>query len=625
MIRWSYLVPRLILLAALAALVWVGLDPLLRWTLISLSQSVSTAKVDIGQVNARPASTEVSLRDIQVADARDPTRNLFEAEEIALGFETSSLLKRKFVVREGRIAGLRFGTERTTPGTLQRRNLLDLVPDDLAERLDPGQLVEFGRTWLERFVVLLKRNVTEEVEQLQSVRLARELSVRWPADLARMEARAEEMKARADRLRKLANSGSDDVVKNLQNAEKILTEVDSLLKDIAAFRSEVERLRDQAVRDSRSVVAAKDEDIRHIREQFRLDDLESGGLSEYLLGHELNQRVQTAARWIRWVRQHVPSKAPSTSPARARGVDVALAGLSSEPDFLIRSLSVEGEGQSEGKRFEFRGTAQGITSQPAVYGQPAVFHLEIRGPVAMQIEAVLDRSQKVARDYFTVECPALAQPKRLLGKPDQVAVTVSPGNARLSLRLELVGEEVSGRLSLRQEPIELKPELAAAYGGQEMANRLQDALREVHTLDATAELSGTLERPAWKLRSTLGDQLAQAFQRLLSRELETRREEVTQLIQSKVDEETARFEQMFAAKQQALLAKLQQSGVDVQQLRELSASHMPGLNRVLEKNLPADLKKALPADLEKTIPPDLKRALPVDLQKKSPVDIRFRF
>jgi hypothetical protein len=82
---------------------------------------------------------------------------------------------------------------------------------------------------------------------------------------------------------------------------------------------------------------------------------------------------------------------------------------------------------------------------------------------------------------------------------------------------------------------------------------------------------------------------------------------------------------MFAAKQQALLAKLQQSGVDVQQLRELSASRMPGLNRVLEKNLPADLKKALPADLEKTIPPDLKRALPVDLQKKSPVDIRFRF
>jgi len=625
MIRWSYLVPRLVLLAVVVVLVWLGLDPLLRWMLISLGQGVAMAKVDIGQVSARLATSEVSLRDVQVADAHDPTRNLFEAEEIALGFETGSLLKRKFVVREGRIAGLRFGTERTTPGTLQRRSLLDLLPDDLAERLDPGQLVEFGRTWLERFVVLLKRNVTEEVEQLHSVRLARELGVRWPAELARMEARADEMKARADRLRKLANSGSNDVVQNLQNAEKILTEVDSLLKDIAAFRSEVERLRDQAIRDSQSIAAAKDEDIRQIRERFRLDDLESGGLSEYLLGHELNQRVQTAARWVRWVREHVPSKAPSAGRDRARGVDVALAGLPAEPDFLIRSLSVDGEGQSEGKVFAFRGTAQGLTSQPAEYGQPAVFHLEVRGPVAMQIEAVLDRSQKVARDYFTVECPTLAQPRRLLGKPDQVAVTVSPGNARLSLRLELVGEEVSGRLSLRQEPIDLKPELAAAYGGQEVANRLHDALREVHTLDVTAELSGTLQRPAWKLRSTLGDQLAQAFQRLLLGELETRREEVAQLIQSKVDGEMARFEQMFAAKQQALLAKLEQSGVDVQQLRELSARRVPGLDRVLEKNLPADLRKGLPPNLEKALPPELKKNLPADLQKKSPVDIRFRF
>jgi len=440
-----------------------------------------------------------------------------------------------------------------------------------------------------------------------------------------MEARADEMKARADRLRKLANSGSNDVVQNLQNAEKILAEVDSLLRDIAAFRSEVERLRDQAIRDQQSIVAARDQDIRQIREKFRLDDLESGGLSDYLLGHELNQRVETAARWIRWVRQHLPSKTQSSDPTRARGVDDALAGLPPEPDFLIRSLTLEGEGQTEGKRFEFRGTAQGITSQPAVYGQPAVFHLEIRGPVAMQIEAVLDRSQKVARDYVTVECPALAQPKRLLGKPDQVAVTVSPGTARLSLRLELVGEAVSVRLSLRQEPIELNPELAAAYGGQELASRLQDALREVRTLDVTAELSGTLERPTCKLRSTLGDQLAQAFQRLLFHELETRREEVAQLIQTKVDGEVTRFEQMFAAKQQALLAKMQQSGVDVQQLRELSARRVPGLDRILEKNLPPDLQKKLPADLEKALPPDLRKNLPADLPKKTPVDIRFRF
>jgi uncharacterized protein (TIGR03545 family) len=597
MIRWSYLIPRLVLLAVVVLLVWLGFDPLLRWVLVSLGETVSTAKVDVGQLATRLATAEVCLRDVQVANAQDPTRNLFEAQQITLGFDTNPLLKRKFVVREGRITGLRFGTERTTPGTLDRRGLLDWLPDDLAERLDPGRLVEFGKTWLERFAMLLKREIAEEVEQLQSVRLAKELSTRWPAELARMEARADEMKARADRLRNLAKGGSNDLVQNIQNAQKIAAEVDSLERDVATFRNEVQRLRDQAIRDRDGIVAARDHDLRQIREQFRLDDLESGGLSDYLLGHELNARIQTAARWVRWMRQHTTSTSGPPSPARSRGVDVTFAGLGPQPDFLIRSLSVEGEGQAQGQRFEFLGTAKGLTSQPAVYGQPMVFHVEVRGPLAMQVEAVLDRTQPVARDYVTVECPALAQPKRLLGKPDQVAVVISPGSARLSLRLELVGEKMSGRLTVRQEAVELKPELAAAYGGAAMAGRLQDALRDVHTLDVTAELSGTLERPAWTLRSSLGTQLAQAFEGLLLRELETRREEVTQLVQAKVEGEMVRFDQMLAARQQAIVAKLQQSGVDVQQLRELAARQMPGLDRVLDKNLQKELEKKLPVDL----------------------------
>ncbi len=602
MIRWSYLIPRLILLAVAVLLVWWWLDPLLRWTLVRLGETVAMAKVDVTQLTTRLATAEVCLRDVQVANAGNPARNLFEAEEIALGFETNPLLKRKFVVREGRITGLRIGTVRATPGTLDKRGgLLDWLPDDLVDRLDPSQLADFGRPWLERFAMLLKRQIAEEVEQLQSVRLARELTTRWPAELARMEARVDQFKARADRLRELAKGGSANPLENFGRAQEIVAEVDSLQRDIATFRSEIERLRDQAMRDRDGIVAAQRNDLRQIREQLRLDDLESGGLSEYLLGHELNQRVETAARWIRWLREHVPAsdaeKPAAPSPRRARGVDVAFAGLAPQPDFLIRSLSVEGEGQARGERFEFLGTAQGLTSQPAVYGQPAVFHVEVRGPVAMQVEAVLDRTQPVARDYITVECPALAQPKRLLGKPDQIAVAVSPGSAHLSLRLELEGENLSGRLSVRQEPVDLKPELAAAYGGQQMADRLQDALREVRTLDVTARLSGTLQRPTWQISSTLGPQLAQAFQGLLFRELETRREELSHLVQSKVDDEMLRFEQLFVARQQALLARLQQNGVDVQQLRELAARQVPGLDRLLDKNLQSELEKKLPVDL----------------------------
>lgn len=602
MIRWSYLIPRLILLTLCVLLVWRWLDPLLHWTLVRVGERLAGAKVDIGQVVAQLPTTELSIRDVQVANARNPDRNLFEADEIALGVHFNALLKRKLVIREGRITGLRIGTARATPGTLEpRKRLLDWLPDDLAVHLDPGPIADFGRAWLDRFAMLLKRRIEEEVEQLESVRLARELTTRWPAEANRMESRIEQLKVRADRLQELAKGASANPLENFGRAQQIIAEVDAIQREIGTLRAEIERLRDQALRDRDAIVAAQQNDLRRIREQWRLDDLESGGLSGYLLGREVQQRVQTVAQWVRWLREYWPSDPADTpwmpSPRRARGVDVLFAGLTPEPNFLIRSLHIDGEGQARGERFEFVGTAQGVTLQPRLYGQPAVLHLEVRGAVAMQIDAVVDRTQPVARDRIAVECPSIPQPERVLGKTDQIAVVVSPGDTRLSLRLELEGERLSGRLGVRQEGVELAPSLAAAYGGQALADRLRDALRSVRTLEATVQLSGTIQRPEFQIQATLGPQLAQALQTLLFRELEVRREEISRLVEAKVQEEMLRFEQLFVAKQQALLARLQKNGVDVNQLREIVARQVPSVDRLLDTNLPKELERKLPAEL----------------------------
>ena len=45
-------------------------------------------------------------------------QNLFEAREMKLGLEGNALLRRKFIVREASITGIRLGTPRTTSGAL---------------------------------------------------------------------------------------------------------------------------------------------------------------------------------------------------------------------------------------------------------------------------------------------------------------------------------------------------------------------------------------------------------------------------------------------------------------------------------------------------------------------------
>jgi len=121
MIRWSYLRPRLIVLAIVLGLFWFALDPLVRRGLVSLGQAVAGAKVEIGKVRTSVWRTEISLSDVQVADPGSPMENLFEARQVKLGLEGSSLLRRKLIVRDGVVSGIRLGTPRTTSGALEKR------------------------------------------------------------------------------------------------------------------------------------------------------------------------------------------------------------------------------------------------------------------------------------------------------------------------------------------------------------------------------------------------------------------------------------------------------------------------------------------------------------------------
>jgi uncharacterized protein (TIGR03545 family) len=271
-------------------------------------------------------------------------------------------------------------------------------------------------------------------------------------------------------------------------------------------------------------------------------------------------------------------------------VDVLFAGLRPRPDFLIRKLTLEGEGQLHHQPFQFSGTAEGLTSQPALYGQPTVLKLEVGGAAEMLVEAVLDRTQEVAHDRITVECPELDEPGRVLGQPERLTLAISPTSTRLALVLDLRGEELRGQMRLRQEPVELTPAVAPRYGGPRLAASLREALAAIRAVEVVADLSGTIDEPAWRLRSDLGPQLAEAMNRLLEREVAARCEELAALAERTVDEELSRFQQFVDSRQQALSAKLNLSSDQLRQLREIGGDRLP-IDKVLGKLPRVDLPR----------------------------------
>ncbi|MEQ8838419.1 MAG: hypothetical protein RID07_16565, partial [Lacipirellulaceae bacterium] len=116
-------------------------------------------------------------------------------------------------------------------------------------------------------------------------------------------------------------------------------------------------------------------------------------------------------------------------------------------------------------------------------------------------------------------------------------------------------EQLSGQILWNQSDVQLGASVGKIKD-QQLQLALQESLNSLEKVEATVELSGTLEKPAWKLQSDLGPQLAVGLKSAMSGYLEARTEKLMAGVREKIDKQMAKLTEKQEAAQQQLTAKL---------------------------------------------------------------------
>lgn len=575
MIRWKYAVPRLLLAAFVLLSIYVGLNPLVRWGLESFGEQVLSTRVEIGDLALSLHDTELKVSRLAVADPRNPKRNLVEAQEMKLALETGPLLERKFVVKDGLVRGLKFRVERQTEAEPVDHWQLDLE----------GKRVEqLAEQWLETLALSMREKVEEEINGLQSVRLAKELLERWPAEYQQLEAQVRGVKARVEAVRKLFQTPPANLTAGLQHYQTTLSELQRLQRDLGALGEQLDALPNKAIADRGAILAAKDHDIRTLRQRFEAIRLDEEALTLYLLGPEMGKRVITLVDWVRWVRAHLPSEEEEPEN-RLLGVDILFADKLERPDFLIESLLVDGQTEIAGRPYSFIATAAGVTTDPKLYGRPAVIRAELAGDTTVEIHAVLDRTGEAPADQIVLNCPNIKLPGARLGREGVFCFELAPGNTHLWAGLTLRGDQVAGCMLLKQSGIVLTPSVAEPLGGARLAGSLAAASESLKEIEVQVDLSGAIVRPDLKIRSNLGPKLAEGLNQLALSEIEHRRDQAAALVEQRVEQELTKFQNRLLADEEILKSRLKLSESEIQQLGKLVGQRVPSADQILSKAL----------------------------------------
>ncbi len=308
--------------------------------------------------------------------------------------------------------------------------------------------------------------------------------------------------------------------------------------------------------------------MQYVRERLKVPPLDGQALSDYLLGPVWGTRVQTALSWIQWLRQHAPDEAVE-APVEpiVRGLTVKFPGYHSTPDVIIRQLHLSGQGTDGGHPFTFTGRLCDVTSQPRLHREPARLQIESQGAIQLRAEVTMDRRSRIARDLLVIDVPAMRQAEQVLGDPRRLAVTLAAGTVQVHAELAIVAQSIEGRIALRQQNLQLTPQLSDDYTRYLSSNSVRAALQPIQQLDTQILVSGALKRPTWRLQSNLGPQLAAGLQAAVQNELAVREQQLLAMANERAEAELAQLQQKLVQKHQGLLQQLELGDAQLDQFK----------------------------------------------------------
>jgi uncharacterized protein (TIGR03545 family) len=615
--RWKAIVPMALFLGV-AVLLWtLYVDRVIRKTIEFVGTDVMGAKVELDGADLRLAAGTLVLDRLQVTDPRAPMTNMVEVGQIVARLSVRGLLEKKAIVETLAVRGVRFGTPREESGAVERDvasrgalpralfNFANSIPTPPLNLSGVGELAEWHGVSADS--LRTPRQARAVVAGADSARATLETQFREADPGPAIDsARALAERLRGQNPRTLGVQGTARAVSDVRAS---LTTIQDKQRRIASLKSDVER----GVGTVRSGVAQLDDarraDYDYARSLVRIPSLAAPDLSAAVFQRLAMERLQPVFDWMARAEQYIP---PGLRPRRTRGPErLRMSGTTFEfpkpehlPTLLVRHAETDLViGGRSGLTGAYRAEAQGITTEPAIYGRPLTFSASRTQAAAgpdIRAAGLISRLGGVSHDSVEVTLSGVALPSADIGA---VGAHLSLGRGNMQIFAARRGDQILARWHVATDSASWRrlsgdtalPDLSRLrLGSQAWADALLwRTVSGLRSVEIDARISGAITAPRIDISSNVGAVLSASLQREVGaevRRLEARaRAEVDRAIQGPLNEARARLTQLqsgVAARVNEAETRLAEVKAELEaRLRELTARvpvqlpNIPGVRR----------------------------------------------
>ncbi len=569
--RWTYVIPRLIIVGLIWAFMAFGFDPLLRYSATQSLQAVTGAKVDIGSVKTGFFPPRFSINDAALASQRRPGSNLLQFDRMKFNLTGEALLRKSYVVEEASVTGVRFGTPRSDNGQLE------IAPPD-EEPETPSWLAEklknVGDEWLDNFTEQAKGQLDPNV--LESYRLGNQLYVKWDQRFTHMDGQLEQKKQQVKSVREqMDRAKRADTLQQIEIYLQLAQQADLLMRETRHMRTQLQGIVPEVRRDFTRLDQARVNDQQHVMHTVQLLKPDSRRISESLIGEQMYLQVQQILSWLETARTYQEDLRKPAAPERQRGRDFEFAIFDPTPKLLCRTVSINGELMLGTVPTPFEAGLTNATSDPRLLGKPTLLRATAAGDTAFELVVQHDATKEVTQTDLAADYTDHKEQLLAAGKPGGDRLTASLSNLHWMARLTLIENHVQGQITvssnLNSPELHVQNEFAAALAGV-----AQQTLAGIQHVNATIQLDGPIKKPNVNVTSDLGEQVVTGFDAAFAEYQPQLQALLAEKVSGYVDEQRQKLATTFGGRHEQLLADNTRVLEGLDQIRQLGVALKSG-------------------------------------------------
>lgn len=500
MIRWRFIIPRILLVAVIILIIHYGLPPAVRYVTVTAIESATGAKVEMASVDVGLFPPRVRYSELQIANPGEDKsmRNLAQAESVDLIIDGAALLRRRYVIQNARITGLQFDSDRSTSGHIER--------ETEPESTEPSMAMKWLSGWMNSAVDSAKAQVDNLVESSETRRRGDQIRRRWKTEYELLAKRAEDLEVAIKDVHQTAK-GIENPLRDWPRVDATLTKARSIQEELVSVRKTLDAMPAQVQADILSMEKAKQADLKRAREALPFDVADGEKLGPGLLVRAVRSQIDTMRGYLDTGREVSEWTVVKPKVERCRGEAIDLEKGNHLPSVLVRRCEVAGALRADGKQYTLAGILENLTPQAKLLDDPMRARIRLQGEQTIRLDYVRDNSGEIAKEMLTMHWPEIQAPTIRLGSNDVMDLDIRDGKTELWVQLNTHGDQIEGRLVSRRLGTRIELSGPDKVVRTPMFTTLKNSLAAVDRIEVDANFVGTWKDPEFKISSNLTEVL----------------------------------------------------------------------------------------------------------------------